>query len=117
MTTQGTRIYLTLCLTLCGGRVAFISPNMRRDMVPWSISRVTDPPPDAISISPTEKGPVHIPNRKEAGPYPQLERAIQKAWIRAPYQKWPKKMPGVRLARRHPPPPPPINPCCLGGPN
>ena len=36
------------------------------------------------SISPTEKGPVHIPNQKGA---------LQKAWIRAPYQKWPKKMP------------------------
>ena len=38
------------------------------------------------SISPTGKGPVHIPNWKGA---------MQKAWIRAPYQKWPKKMPNA----------------------
>ena len=30
----------------------------------------------------------HIPNGKGA---------MQKAWIPAPYQKWPKKMPGVLL--------------------
>ena len=41
------------------------------------------------SISPTGKGPVHIPNQKGA---------MQKAWNRAPYQKWPKKMPGPRPA-------------------
>ena len=38
------------------------------------------------SISPTGKGPIHIPKQKGA---------MQKAWIRAPYQKWPKKMPGA----------------------
>ena len=32
---------------LHGGRVAFISPNMRRDMVPWSIKRVIDLPLNA----------------------------------------------------------------------
>ena len=36
------------------------------------------------SISPIGKGPVHIPSQKGA---------MQNAWIRAPYQKWPKKMP------------------------
>ena len=46
-TTQGTHICLILSFTLHGSRVAFISPNMRRDMVPWSITRVTDPPPNA----------------------------------------------------------------------
>ena len=35
-----------------------------------------------------------IPNRKGA---------MQEAWIRAPYQKWPKKMQGARLPRRHSP--------------
>ena len=47
LTTQGTHIYLLLSFILCGGWVAFISPNMRQDMVPWSIRRVTDPPPNA----------------------------------------------------------------------
>ena len=50
------------------------------------------------SISPAGKGLVHIPNRKGA---------MQKAWIRAPYQTWPKKMsgarPGAHPARRHSP--------------
>ena len=41
LTTQGTHIRL-LYFILYGGQVAFISPNMRRDMVPWSITRVTD---------------------------------------------------------------------------
>ena len=41
------------------------------------------------SLSPTRKGPVYLPNRKGA---------MQKAWIRALYQKWPKKMPSVRPA-------------------
>ena len=27
---------------------------------------------------------------------------MQKAWIRAPYQKWPKKMPGARFIRTSP---------------
>ena len=44
-------------------------------------------------------GPVHIPKWKGANPYPQLERAMQKAWIRALYQKSPKKMPSACLAR------------------
>ena len=38
------------------------------------------------SISPTRKEPVHIPNQKGA---------MQKPWIKAPYQKWSKKMPGT----------------------
>ena len=38
------------------------------------------------SISPTGKGLVHIPNR---------DGAMQKAWSRAPYQKWREKMPGA----------------------
>ena len=47
LTIQGTPIYLILSFILGGGRVAFISPNMRQDMVPWSIMRVTDLPPNA----------------------------------------------------------------------
>ena len=38
---------LILCLILRGGRVALVGPNMRRDMLPWSIRGVTDLPPDA----------------------------------------------------------------------
>ena len=47
LTTQGAHIPLILSLILRGGHVAFISPNMRRDMVPWSIRRLTDLPPNA----------------------------------------------------------------------
>ena len=47
LTTRGTHICLILSLILRGGRVAFISPNMRRGMVPWSIKRVADLPPNA----------------------------------------------------------------------
>ena len=39
LTTQGTHICLILHLILRGGRVAFINPNMRQGMVPWSIRR------------------------------------------------------------------------------
>ena len=45
--TQGTHICLILSLILHGSKVAFINPNMRRDMVPWSISRMMDLPPSA----------------------------------------------------------------------
>ena len=47
LTTQSTQICLILPFILRGGRVAFISPSMRQDMVPWSIRRVTDVPPNA----------------------------------------------------------------------
>ena len=42
LTTHSTHICLILSFILHGGRVAFISPNMRRDMVPWSIKRATE---------------------------------------------------------------------------
>ena len=47
LTIQRTHICLILSLILCGSRLAFISPNVRRDMVPWSITRVMDLPPNA----------------------------------------------------------------------
>ena len=47
LTTQGTHICLILSFILCGGQIAFISPNMRWDMVPCSIRRVRDPPSNA----------------------------------------------------------------------
>ena len=50
LTTQDTHICLLLSFILHGGRVAwscFSQPKMRRDMVPWSIRRVTDLPPNA----------------------------------------------------------------------
>ena len=59
-------------------------------------------------VSSTGKGLVHIPNWKGAGPYPQPAKgAMQKAWIRAAYQKWPQKMPGAQpvCARRTDAPP------------
>ena len=37
--TQDTHFCLIFCLILCGGRVALVSPNMRRDMLPWSATK------------------------------------------------------------------------------
>ena len=47
LTTQHTHFCLILCLILRGGRVAFVSPNMRQDMLPWSIGGVTHLPANA----------------------------------------------------------------------
>ena len=47
LATQNTHFRLILCLILRGGRVALVSPNVRRDMLPWSVGGVTDLPPDA----------------------------------------------------------------------
>ena len=44
---QHTYFCLILCLILRGGRVALVSPKMRRDMLPWSVGGVTDLPADA----------------------------------------------------------------------
>ena len=41
LTTQHTQFCVILYLILRGGRVACVSPNMRRDMLPWSIGGVT----------------------------------------------------------------------------
>ena len=38
---------LILYLILRGGRVALASPNLRRDMLPWSLGGMSDLPPDA----------------------------------------------------------------------
>ena len=65
LATQHTHFCLILCPILRGGRVALVSPNMRRDMLPWSIGGVTDLPPDAklckmqqsvdcVSLTPTQ---------------------------------------------------------------
>ena len=45
VTTQHKHFYLSLILG--GGRVALVRPNMRRNMVPWSIRRVADLPLNA----------------------------------------------------------------------
>ena len=45
--TPHTHFCLILCLILRGGRVALVSPNMRRDMLPWSIGGVTHLPANA----------------------------------------------------------------------
>ena len=47
LTTQGTHICLILSFILRGSGVVVISPNMRRGMVPWTIRKVTDLPPNA----------------------------------------------------------------------
>ena len=44
LATQNTHFRLILCLILRGGRVALVSPNLRRDMLPWSVGGVTDLP-------------------------------------------------------------------------
>ena len=44
LTTQHTHFCLILCLILHGGLVASVSPNIRRDMLPWSIGGVTRGP-------------------------------------------------------------------------
>ena len=47
LTTQHTHFCLILCLIWHGGRVAFVCPNMRRDMLPWSIGGLTHLPANA----------------------------------------------------------------------
>ena len=42
LATQNTHFRLILCLILRGGRVAFVSPNLRRDMLPWSVGGATE---------------------------------------------------------------------------
>ena len=37
LATQHTHFYLILCVILRGSRVALVSPNMRRDRLPWSV--------------------------------------------------------------------------------
>ena len=54
LTIHGTLICLILSPILCGGLVAFMGPNMRRDMVPRSMRRVTSLPPTSKS----KKSPV-----------------------------------------------------------
>ena len=43
LATQHTH-FLILCLILRGSRVALVSPNVRRDMLPWSVVGLTDLP-------------------------------------------------------------------------
>ena len=47
LTTQHTHCCLILCLILRGGQIAFVSPNTRRNMLPWSIGGVTHLPVNA----------------------------------------------------------------------
>ena len=46
LATQNAHFRLILCFILRGGRVALVGPNLRRDMLPWSVGGVTDLPPD-----------------------------------------------------------------------
>ena len=66
---------LNLSFILSGSRVAFISPNMRRDMVPWSITRVTDLPPDAKlrEMQQNMHGPAQL-MRRTTPDVPQLSK-------------------------------------------
>ena len=57
LATQHTHFRLILCLILCGGPVALVSPNMRRDMLPWFVGGVTDLPADAKLCKMQLKGP------------------------------------------------------------
>ena len=56
LATQNTHFRLILCLILRGGRVALVSPNLRRDMLPWSVGGVTDLPSDAKLASSSSRG-------------------------------------------------------------
>ena len=47
LATQHTHFCLILYLILRGGRFALVSPNMRQEMLPWSVGGVTDLPPNA----------------------------------------------------------------------
>ena len=47
VTTHDTHMCLISSLFLRGGWVAFISPNMMHDMVPWSMRTAIDLPPNA----------------------------------------------------------------------
>ena len=71
--------------TLVGNKL-FIS---QYDMNPAFVSAVMAPNLKIKEIS----------HQNGAGPYSQPEGGHAKAWIRATYQKWPKKMPGARPAR------------------
>ena len=46
LTTQHPHFCLILCLILRGGQVAFVGPNVRRDMLPGSIGGVMHLPAD-----------------------------------------------------------------------
>ena len=54
LATQHTYFYLALRLIVRGGRVALVSPNMRLDMLPWSVGRMTVLPPDAELCKPQQ---------------------------------------------------------------
>ena len=47
LATQHIHFCLILRLILCGGGVDLVSPNMRRDMLPLSVGRVTHLPANA----------------------------------------------------------------------
>ena len=103
LTTQGTHICLISSFILCGSRVAFINPNIRRDMVPWSIRRVTDPPPNAKLremqqnmhglVQLIRAATTNVPNQT---PMPQLSK--QHGYITPP--SWGPKG-GEKLVWRH----------------
>ena len=93
LTTQGTHICLILSFILRGGRIAFISPNMKQDMVPWSIKSVTHLPPNAKlrEMQQNTHGLVqliraatpHVPNQT---PMPQLSKQMLHACPIPPMQ-------------------------------
>ena len=92
LATQHTHFCLILCLILRGGRVALVSPNMRRDMLPWSVGGLTDLPPDAQlckmqqntdwcnSLGP----PRQMFLTKHQTPMPQPSKQLPSAWIQSP---------------------------------
>ena len=76
LATQHTHFCLILCLILHGGQVALVSPNMRRDMLPWSVGGVTDLPTDAkLCKTPTQARagqtfPLRASLRSHPAPHP-----------------------------------------------
>ena len=60
VTTQRTHFYLILSLILRGGRFALVRPNMRRNMVPWSIRRVALGSPKYFLDNCPQKRTAHV---------------------------------------------------------
>ena len=77
LATQNTHFRLILCLILRGGRVALVSPNLRRDMLPWSVGGVTDLPPDAKLSEMQQNADLEV--KTNAGGHHDAPR--NKAWI------------------------------------
>ena len=78
MATQNTHFRLILCLILRGGRVALVSPNLRRDMLPWSKNQRNPLGYEKVRTHPKSKG-TKSEVKTYAGGHHDAPR--NKAWI------------------------------------